>query len=79
MTKLQRMHAEARQSGDLLHGASALIDGYGNEAPTHAARQALALIASGDTEGYLMWLKILQAVDTLLDEKKVPETASLVA
>lgn len=50
--------------------ASRLIDGYGNEAATHAARKALALVASGDTEGYLMWLRILQAVDGMLEDEK---------
>ena len=79
MTKIERAHAETSRNGDVWRGAFALIDGYGQQAPTQAARKAMALVARGDTEGYLMWLRILQAANTILEENKTTETASLVA
>ena len=67
---LQPGRAWTLEERDVWRGAHALVDGFGTMAPTHAARRALALVASGDSAGYLTWLRILQAVDTLLEEKK---------
>ncbi|MCK6450039.1 MAG: hypothetical protein L6R19_04125 [Alphaproteobacteria bacterium] len=52
-----------------------MIDGRGVDAPTYAARKALALVASGDVEGYRTWLRVLQAVDTLLEKDKASGVA----
>ncbi len=49
------------------------------DAPTYAARKALALIANGDAEGYRTWLRVLQAVDALLEEEKGSDATSRVA
>jgi hypothetical protein len=76
VAEIRSIQVDTSHNGDVWHRASTLIDGFGNEAPTHAARKALAMVASGNHEGYLLWLRILQAVDWLLENKK---TTSLVA
>lgn len=79
MAKVQPSHARTSQDEDVWRGAQSLIDGRGMDAPTYAARKALALIANGDAEGYRTWLRVLQAVDALLEEEKGSDATSRVA
>jgi len=66
----------APQDGQAWHGARQLIRVHGLQAASHAARTALSLIAAGDKDGYLVWLRMLQAVDILLDEREAPAAAA---
>lgn len=44
----------------------------GDDAPIHAAMRADELLENGDVEGKAVWMRILRAVDELMD-RLVPE------
>ncbi len=45
------------------------MDKHGAEAPIHAAMNADAMLAKGDMDGRAMWLRVVRAVEELLDKK----------
>ena len=50
---------------DLWRAAKLLVDRYGETAPVEAMKRADALAAEGDTEGKVVWLRILEAIEEL--------------
>ncbi|MGH6670431.1 MAG: hypothetical protein ACRECV_00465 [Xanthobacteraceae bacterium] len=50
---------------DLWRAADILIKRYGTDAPIIAAQRADEMLAAGDTEGQLVWKRILAAVNEL--------------
>ena len=53
--------------GRYLHHRSAklLIDRHGEDATTHTAMQADAMLAKGDMDGKRTWLRIIAAIEEL--------------
>ena len=47
--------------------AKALINQPGDEAPIHAAMRADELLDAGDPGGRAVWLRVLKAIEVLLD------------
>ena len=47
------------------HIANLLIERYGEDASTHAAMSADAMMEKGDLDGFAVWRLILKAVDGL--------------
>ena len=54
---------------DIPQQALSLVQQYGPQAPTVAARKALALVATGNRKGYAEWMGILNDVNVLLDQQ----------
>ena len=52
---------------DVYRSAKLLIDKHGDEAPIHAAMKADDMLYEGDLGGERVWLRILAAVNELLD------------
>ncbi len=50
---------------DIFRSAISLIDQHGEDATTHAAMQADAMLAKGDMDGKRAWLRILRAIKEL--------------
>ena len=50
---------------DILRAANLLLKRYGSEAAIEAAQRADELFADGDSEGYAIWKRILDAVAEL--------------
>lgn len=50
---------------DIWRAAKLLIDRHGEKATTEAMKRADALAAQGDTEGKVVWLRILEAIEEL--------------
>ena len=53
---------------DIWRSAKLLIDQHGDEAPIHAAMRADEQLDKGDIEGRAVRLKVLKAVEELLDK-----------
>ena len=49
---------------DILRGAKAVLDHYGEDALIHAARRADQLLERGDVQGYELWLAILAVLES---------------
>jgi hypothetical protein len=49
---------------DILRGAKAVLDHHGEDALTHAARRADAMLERGDVQGYDVWLAILAVLES---------------
>ena len=54
---------------DIYRSAKLLIDQHGDEAPIHAAMRADKMLNKGDMDGRAVWLRILKAVNGLLEDK----------
>ena len=54
---------------DIWRSAKLLIDQHGDEAPIFAAMRVDEQLDKGDTEGRAVWLKVLKAVEELLDNR----------
>ncbi len=54
---------------DVYRTAKLLVDQHGDMAPIHAAMNADAMLAKGDMDGRAVWLRIVRAVEELLDKK----------
>ncbi len=54
---------------DIYRTAKLLVDQHGAEAPIHAAMQADAMLEHGDMDGRAVWLRIIKAVEELLDTR----------
>ncbi len=54
---------------DIYRTAKLLVDNHGAEAPIHAAMNADAMLAKGDMDGRGVWLRVVKAVEELLDKK----------
>ncbi len=54
---------------DVFRSANVLAKRHGNEAPSHAAMRADAMLDKGDLDGHRVWLRILAAVTELLDTR----------
>ncbi len=52
---------------DVSRAANLLVKQYGTEAPFEAAMHADAMLEKGDLDGQRAWLRILAAVNELLD------------
>ena len=59
---------------DIYRSAKLLIDQHGDEAPIHAAMQADAMLETGDFDGQAVWLRILKAIEELLNTRPVDGT-----
>ncbi len=57
---------------DIYRSAKLLIDQHGDEAPIHAGMQADAMLEKGDMDGRAVWLRIIRAVEELLDTRSPP-------
>ncbi len=61
---------------DIYRTANVLIKQHGQDAPTHAAMRADALLEAGDLDGYAVLKRVLRAVEELLRTEPPPgETA----
>ena len=54
---------------DIYRAATLLIKQHGDEAAIHAAMRVDEQLDKGDTEGRAVWLKVLKAVEELLDNR----------
>ena len=54
---------------DIYRSANLLVKRHGDEAPIHAAMRADAMLDKGDLDGQRAWLRILNAVEELLDTR----------
>ena len=54
---------------DIWRSAKLLVDQHGADAAIRAAQQADELLAAGDIEGRIVWLRILAAVEELMATK----------
>ena len=54
---------------DIYRSAKLLIDQHGNEAPIFAAMEADAMLDKGDLDGERVWLRILKAIEDLLNTR----------
>ncbi len=52
---------------DIYRSANALIKQHGDDAKTHAAQMADKMLDKGDLDGQAVWLRIILAIDELLD------------
>ncbi len=52
---------------DVYRAANLLVKQYGTEAPFEAAMRADIMLERGDLDGQRVWLRILAAVNELLD------------
>ncbi len=50
---------------DIYRAAHVIIKQYGQDARTHAAMRAVAMLDKGDLGGYAVWKRILRAVEEL--------------
>jgi len=55
--------------GSTSRAAKLLVDQHGADAPIRAAHRADELLAAGDIEGRVVWLRILRAVEELTRTK----------
>ncbi len=52
---------------DIYRSADAIIKQHGNNAKSHAAQMLDKMVSNGDADGQAAWLRILRAIDELLD------------
>jgi len=50
---------------DIYRAANLLIDRYGDDALTEAARRVDQMLADGDSEGRIVWRRIKRAIEAL--------------
>ena len=61
---------------DIYRSAKLLVDRHGEEAPIHAAMQADTMLDAGNLDGQAAWLRILKAIEELLNTR--PSNGTLV-
>ena len=54
---------------DIYRSAKLLVDQHGTEAPIHAAMEADEMLDKGDLDGQAVWLRILKAIEELLNTR----------
>ena len=54
---------------DVFRSAKLLVDQHGGEAPIEAALRFDAMLEKGDLDGQRVWLRILKAINQLLEQK----------
>ncbi len=54
---------------DIYRSAKLLVKQHGKEAPIHAALNADAMLDKGDLDGQRVWLRIVKAVEELLETR----------
>ena len=52
---------------DIYRSANVLVDQHGADAPIEAAMRADTMLEKGDLDGQRVWLRILVAINELLD------------
>ncbi len=55
---------------DIYRTAKLFVDKHSTEAPIHAATQADDMLDKGDMDGRAVWLRVVRAVEELLDCKE---------
>ena len=55
---------------DIYRTAKLLVDQHGEDAPIHAAMRADDLMAKGDLDGQMTWMRVLRAVDEMLAKER---------
>ncbi len=55
---------------DIYRSANELIEQHGDDAPILAAMRADELMESGDMDGRVVWLRIVNAIEELLSEER---------
>ncbi len=58
---------------DIYRSANLFVEQHGAEAPIHATMRADAMLDKGDLDGQRVWLRILAAVNELLDTRPSDE------
>ena len=48
---------------DIFRTANVLVKQHGQDAPINAAMRADAMLDKGDLDGYMVWRRVLQAVE----------------
>ncbi len=61
---------------DIYRSAKLLVEQHGDEATIHAAMRADARLDQGDMDGRAVWLRVLRAVEELL-QKRRPDGAAV--
>ncbi len=61
---------------DIYRSANEFIKQYGQDAPILAAMRADELMESGDMDGRVVWLRIVNAIEELLSEER-PDDAQV--
>ena len=59
---------------DIYRSANLLMKQHGQDAPSHAAMRADAMLEAGDLDGYAVWKRILRAVEELRTEEPTKGT-----
>lgn len=59
------MPQQAISDLDLWRAANLMVERHGNDAALVAAKRADEMLAAGDTEGQLVWKRILAAINEL--------------
>ena len=54
---------------DIYRSAELLIDQHGEDAPIFAAMQADKCLAAGDLDGKATWMRVIGAIQELLDQQ----------
>ncbi len=54
---------------DIYRSANLLVKRHGEDAPIEAAMRADAMLDKGDLDGFLVWKRVLKAVEELLREE----------
>ena len=54
---------------DIYRSANLLIDRHGEDAPIFAAQQADACLEGGDLDGKGTWMRVIRAINELLDQQ----------
>jgi hypothetical protein len=60
---------------DIFRSAKVLVDQYGDGAPLRAGIKAERFSKAGNLEGAAVWVRILTAVEELLNKDRPPETS----
>jgi hypothetical protein len=55
---------------DIYRSAHVLLKQHGEDAPIHAAMEADKMLEKGDLDGYVVWKRIMRAVEEMM--KKEP-------
>ena len=56
---------------DIYRSAKLLVKQHGKEAPIHAALNADAMLEKGDLDGQAVWLRIVRAIEELLQARPI--------
>lgn len=56
---------------DVFRSAKLLVEQHGDEAPIEAAMRADAMLKKGDLDGQRVWLRIVRAIEELLQAQLI--------